>query len=78
MEKVLPPDPAAKHPVCLAGKRASPPEDVGGIWGYANFLEALGDPNHPEHEEYREWIGEDEFDPEAFDCEAVNRELKTY
>ena len=61
--------------LCLAGKRACPPEDSGGTWGYANLLEALGDPEHEEHEEYLEWAGE-EFDPEAFDLAAVNAKLQ--
>src|SRR5919108_5111185 len=61
-------------PVCLTGKRACPPEDCGGIWGYAGFLEAMHDPQHPEHEEMLEWAG-GEFDPEAFDLDEVNREL---
>jgi len=38
-------------------------------------LEAIGDPDHPEHDEYLEWV-EDAFDPEAFDVEEVNRALK--
>ena len=60
---------------CIGGKRACPPEDCGGIWGYANMLDALGDPAHPEREETLEWLGED-FDPESFDPEAVNARLK--
>jgi len=75
VEKILPPDPKMKSPVCLAGKRACPHEDVGGVWGYAEFLQAIKDPQHPEHDEYLEWVG-DEFDPEAFDLEAVNKALK--
>ena len=59
---------------CIAGKRACPPEDCGGIWGYADLLEALADPAHEEHEELLEWAGED-FDPEAFELEAVNARL---
>jgi hypothetical protein len=59
---------------CLAGKRACPPEDVGGVWGYIEFLEAIRDPEHPEHEEQLEWAG-GEFDPEAIDLDEVNREL---
>ena len=55
---------------CTAGKRAGPPEDCGGIWGYANLLDALGDPRHEDHEELLEWLGE-EFDPEDFDPKTV-------
>jgi hypothetical protein len=38
-------------------------------------VEAIHDPNHPQHEEYLEWIG-DGFDPEAFDADEVNRKLR--
>ena len=65
-----------KLPICIKGKRACPPEDIGGIWGYDTFLEALKDPNHPDHEMYREWIG-GTFDPEAFSLEDVNARLST-
>lgn len=62
-------------PVCGKGKRACPPEDVGGVWGYDTFLEAIKNPNHPEHEMYTEWGGDD-FDPEAFDVDTVNEALR--
>lgn len=75
IEKILPPEPGVRYPICLTGKRACPPEDCGGIWGYADFLEAIQNPKHPEHEDMLEWIG-GEFDPEAFDLEEVNRALK--
>jgi hypothetical protein len=75
MEKVLPCEAGKRYPVCLTGKRACPPEDCGGIWGYASFLEAIQDPQHPEHEEMLEWVG-GEFDPDAFDLDEVNRELQ--
>jgi Plasmid pRiA4b ORF-3-like protein len=74
VEKVLEPEPGATYPVCLKGRRARPPEDVGGIWGYAEFLQILSDPDHPEYEERLEWIG-GEFDPEEFDAEDVNAAL---
>jgi len=61
--------------VCLTGKRACPPEDCGGVWGYASFLEAIHDPEHPEHEEMLEWIG-GEFDPEVFNLDEVNVDLQ--
>jgi hypothetical protein len=76
VEKVLPPEPEQHYPVCIKGKRACPPEDVGGIWGYYGFLEAIQDPDHPEHEDYLEWIG-GEFDPEAFDLDEINEALRT-
>ena len=57
------------------GQTACPPEDCGGIWGYAGFLDAIQDPQHSEHEEMLEWVG-GEFDQEAFDLDEVNRELQ--
>lgn len=67
-------------PVCLDGKGACPPEDCGGPWGYANLLEILADPKHSEYKEMREWLGLDkgeELDPNAFDLDDVNLELKS-
>ena len=64
-------------PICIKAKGACPPEDVGGIWGYYNFLEALDDQNHPEHEDYKEWIGDD-FDPAVYDIEKTNELLSEY
>ena len=75
VEKVLPPEEGVEYPVCIKGRRACPPEDVGGIWGYYGFLEAIRDPEHPEHENYLDWIGAD-FDPEAFDLDEVNAWLQ--
>jgi hypothetical protein len=74
LEKILPPERDVHYPRCLDGKRAGPPEDVGGIWGYAEFLEAIRDTNHPEHEEMLEWCG-GEFDPEAFSLDEINQAL---
>jgi len=71
VEKILPPEPDIKYPVCIKGKRACPPEDVGGIWGYEEFIEAMSDPSHNEHDSYLEWWGA-EFDPEAFNIEEIN------
>ena len=75
VEKVLEPEPDRQYPVCIKGRGACPPEDVGGIWGYYSFLEAVQDADHPEHEDYLEWIG-GEFDPEAFDLDEVNAALR--
>lgn len=76
VEKILPPEPGAKYPQCIAGKRACPPEDVGGVWGYEEFLMAMNDPDHEEHESFMEWIG-GEFDPEEFDLEYINEEVRS-
>lgn len=46
----------ATYPVCLTGKRACPPEDCAGPWGYGNLLAALSDPMHEDHEELTEWV----------------------
>jgi hypothetical protein len=75
VEKIIDSEPEKQYPVCIEGKRACPPEDVGGVWGYEMFLEALGDPDHPEHEGYLEWVG-GEFDPEEFDLEETNEILR--
>ena len=75
VEKILPRDEGKRYPVCLTGKGACPPEDCGGIWGYASFLEAIRDSEHPEHDEMLEWVG-GEFDPDIFDLDEVNREIQ--
>jgi hypothetical protein len=73
VEKVLTEgiDPAVV--VCTGARRACPPEDCGGVWGYADLLAVLADVEHPSHDEMAEWAGE--VDPEAFDREAVNKDL---
>ena len=75
VEQIETPDKPLRYPVCLAGERRCPPEDCGGFTGYANFLEAIRDPDHPEHENLLNWIG-GPFDPEAFDLAAMNRKLR--
>jgi hypothetical protein len=69
LEAVLEPEPKAQYPRLLDGARACPPEDCGGVWGYAGMLEAINNPEHPEHEEYEGWL-EEGFDSEDFDLKA--------
>ena len=59
-----------KYPRCVAGEGRCPPEDCGGVHGYAEFLEVIADPDHEEHELTLRWAG-GQFDPEAFDPAAV-------
>jgi Plasmid pRiA4b ORF-3-like protein len=68
------PDKAMKYPLCLEGERACPPEDVGGVGGYEDFLEAIANPRHEDYGDLLKWVG-GRFDPEAFDVAAVNRRL---
>ena len=75
LEKVSPAKNCDYLARCVAGKRACPPEDVGGIHGYANFVDAIEDPEHPEHEAMLSWIG-CQFDPDSFDPRLVNMYLE--
>lgn len=59
---------------CSEGENACPPEDVGGAHGYAEFLEALADPDHEEHERYVTWSG-GHFDPKRLDLDTTNRAI---
>jgi hypothetical protein len=63
VEKILNPEKIPEHPVCLGGRRSRPPEDCGGIGGYYDFVEAVSNPEHPEHDGMLDWAG-GEFDPE--------------
>lgn len=75
VEKVLPAIACPQVPYCVDGANACPPEDVGGEPGYADFLESMADPGHPEHDDMLAWPGST-FDPTVFDWERVNQWLK--
>jgi hypothetical protein len=64
-----------QYPICLEGERACPPEDVGGVWGYAEFLKTIHDKHHEEREEMLEWDG-GWFDPEEFDPVTATKSMK--
>lgn len=59
------------YPLCLSGKRACPPEDIGGPPGYEHFIEVIGSPQHPEYESFLEWFGDMDYDPNEFDPKTV-------
>lgn len=75
VEDIFGADPDERYPMCLDGERACPPEDVGGPFGYRQFLAALADPDHPEHEPMRRWLGR-RFDPSAFDADRASTLLR--
>ena len=63
-------DPSDTYPRCVSGARRCPPEDCGGVHGYAEFLDAIADANHPEHASMIQWSG-GAYDAGAFAPEAV-------
>jgi Plasmid pRiA4b ORF-3-like protein len=67
-------EPGGRYPVCVEGARACPPEDVGGVWGYKEYQEAMADLDHERHKEYMGWRGR--FDPEAFDAETATKRMR--
>jgi hypothetical protein len=73
LTKPRPADPAMDYPRYLAGENAAPPEDCGGIPGFYAQLETLTDPNHPDHEDAKEWFGD--FDPDRFDQQPIKNRL---
>ena len=78
IEAVQPREQRTSYPRCTAGRRASPPEDCGGVWGYGYLLGVLADPAHEEHAERQDWMGitdPAQFDPAAFDLAAINEAL---
>lgn len=78
LEKLLPAEPGGRYLTCLAGARACPPEDCGGTPGYAELIDTLADPNHPDHHDMLSWLGIEkgtDFDPAHFDPADANRRL---
>ena len=67
--------PSTPYPICTDGEYAGPPEDCGGVPGYETLRDAIADPAHPQHEHWREWLGDD-FDLEGFDRDAINATLR--
>ncbi len=64
----------ARYPQCVEGERACRPEDVGGVWGFAEFLKALADPKHEQHEDFLEWSGP--FDTDEFDAIEATKAMR--
>lgn len=75
VEAVLAATARDRYPACVDGRRACPPEDCGGVWGYTDFLHAIADPDDDDHEQMLQWIG-GKFDPEAFDPAEVDYRLR--
>ena len=74
LEKVTDAEPGVRYPRCIDGDRACPPEDVGGVWGFADFVEAITNSDHERYDEFLEWNGP--FDPTDFDAKKATRRMK--
>jgi hypothetical protein len=74
IEKIIAQYPAQFYPFCVAGENAAPPDDCGGVWGYAELLEILKDPKNPEYKNRIRWLGE-KFDPTKFEVDKANQYL---
>ena len=70
----VPAEPGKRYPLCLEGERACQPEEVGGVWGYLDFLQAIADPEHEQHNDMREWSG-GKFDPDAFNPAKATKRM---
>lgn len=85
VEKVLPFDRDQPLPRVIAAERASPLEDSGGVGGYARLVEILKNPEHQEYADMVDWIlgyeepeEEFQFDAEAYDLDAINKQLRSF
>ena len=74
LEKVAESEPGIRYPRCIDGSRACPPEDVGGVYGFADFVKAITNPSHSEHDNCLEWHGP--FDPTDFDAAKATRRMR--
>ncbi len=70
------PDPGELYPRLLKATGKCPPEDVGGCWGYENFLAAIADPDHPEHEDFKDWYDGD-FNPDQPETDVLKHHVLT-
>jgi hypothetical protein len=74
VERLIDPEPGALYPRLIEASGCCPPEDIGGPWGYAEFLEAVGNPKHQRHAEFKERVAED-FDPNRVDASWLAEEM---
>jgi hypothetical protein len=77
VERLLDPEPGALYPRLIEASGRCPPEDVGGPWGYTEFLEAMRDPKHERHAELAGWIDQEDFDPTVVDADRLAEHVAT-
>lgn len=74
IEAIEPVDATQKYPRFIDGARRAPPEDVGGVPGYYEFIDAISKPRHREHKRMLEWYGRP-YDPDDIDALSIRRRL---
>lgn len=74
IEKIIEPEDGASYPRLVDAKGRCPPEDVGGPWGYEEYLQAMADPRHERHKEMVQWRGPG-FDPNSVDLDDITRDV---
>ena len=74
LERSVDRKPGMLYPRLIEAKGRCPPEDIGGPWGYGDFLEAIADPGHERHGELREWFADD-FDPHVVDVDGLAEDV---
>jgi Plasmid pRiA4b ORF-3-like protein len=74
VEAIVAAVPDITYPRLIGAHGRCPPEDVGGPWGYADYLDAIADPKHERYEELIEWRGPG-FDPAIVDEAAIHKGL---
>jgi hypothetical protein len=74
VERLIDPESGVLYPRLIAAKGHCPPEDVGGPWGYGEFLEAIADPSHERHNELKEWFADD-FNPHVVDVDWLSQDV---
>ena len=75
VERIFDGVPGLDLPFLLEATSRCPPEDIGGPWGYKEFLEAIADPNHERRAEFKEFFGT-HFDPNAVDIKSIEESLE--
>ncbi len=68
--------PRTKYPLCIEGRRAAPPEDCGGPWGFAEILHMLAHPDKDRDDDRLEWLGP--FDPEEFEARQATVNMRAW
>ncbi len=73
LEKIIEKEKTNTHPRCIDGKRACPPEDCGGPFGYDDLLNIFSDPKNERYQEMVDWLGR-VYDPEKFNVFEIKFE----